>query len=160
MRSRVARLAVLALAGPAVAAACTSTASAPVEAPAASTVTTAASAPPTSSAEAATPTLAATVTTANTPGAVAFFQAQEAPCRQHAAATGNPPVEPDRFSGATEVRDLGNGAYLIRDGQGTELRVEPGKGVVLPPSGRATDSMPPPYGFGCSEKVFVGAADA
>lgn len=131
-----------------------------MEPPAAATVTTAASAPATAVPAGATPTLAATVTAANAPGAVAFFQAQQAACTQHAAATGNPAVEPDRFSGATQVSDLGNGAYLVRDGRGTELRVEPGKGVVLPSSGSATDVMPPPYGFGCPETVFVGAADA
>jgi hypothetical protein len=157
MRSRVARLAVLALAGSAVTAACTSTASAPVEAPSASTATTAVSVPVTGTTAPAA--LAATVTPGNAPGAVAFLQAQQAACAQHAAATGNPPVEPDRFSGATEVSDLGNGAYLVRDGRGTELRVEPAKGVVLPPSGNQTDLMPSPYGFGCPETVFVGAAD-
>jgi hypothetical protein len=157
MRSPATWLAVLVLAGSAVA--CTSAASTPVESPAAPTVTTALSAA-TTTPTAAAPALATTATPVNAPGAVAFFQAQEGPCARHAVATGNPSVEPDRFSGATQVSDLGGGAYLVRDGRGTELRVEPGQGVVLPPSGRTTDLMPPPYGFGCPETVFVGAADA
>ncbi len=67
-------------------------------------------------------------------------------------------VEPDRFSGAKVVRDLGNGATQIDDGRGTRLVVVPRRGIVLPASGRTTDVMPPPYEFGCSEKVFVGAS--
>jgi hypothetical protein len=160
MRSRAARLAVLVFTGSALVAACTSTASAPMEPPSAATATTAVSSQAAAVPAAGTPTLAATVTRANAPGAVAFFQAQQGACAQHAVATGNPVVEPDRFSGATQVSNLGNGAYLVRDGRGTELRVEPGKGVVLPPSGNSTDLMPSPYGFGCPETVFVGAADA
>jgi hypothetical protein len=30
---------------------------------------------------------------------------------------------------------------------------------VLPESGRTTDEMPSPYGFACSEQVFVGGSD-
>jgi ABC-type transport system substrate-binding protein len=159
MRSRRARLAVLVLAGSAVAAACTSTPSAPAESPAAPTVTTAGSVPTTTLAQVATPTLASTATSAAVLDAVAFFRAQQAPCAQHAAATGNPVVEQDRFAGATQVRDLGGGSYLVRDGRGTELVVRPTRGVVLPPSGNVADRMPPPYGFGCSEKVFLGGSD-
>jgi hypothetical protein len=90
---------------------------------------------------------------------LAFLRAQQSACAAHAATTGNPVAEPDRFSGATVVRALGDGAYLVRDGRGTELVVDPAKGVVLPPSGRADDLMPAPYGFGCPESVFVGTAD-
>ena len=67
-------------------------------------------------------------------------------------------VEPDRFSGAKVVRELGNGSTLIEDGGGTQLVVVPGRGIVLPPSGRESDVMPMPYEFGCSTKVFVGAS--
>ena len=158
MRSRAARLIVPVLAGSAVMAACTSQGSAPAEAPSASTVTTGASAPATT-AVAATPTLATTPTSTSAPDAVAFFRSLQAGCAQHAATTGNPVVEPDRFAGATQVRDLGSGSYLVRDGRGSELVVQPAKGVVLPASGKAGDQMPAPYGFGCSEKVFVGGSD-
>ena len=67
-------------------------------------------------------------------------------------------VESDRFRGATVVRELGNGATQIRDGRGTRLVVVPRRGIVLPASGRPGDAMPPPYEFGCSEKVFVGGS--
>lgn len=157
MRSRAGQLAVLVLAGSAVAAACTSTPSSPSESPSAATVTTVSA--PAGTAVAATPTLAATVASTGPPGAVAFFQAQEAGCAQHAATTGNPVVEPDRFAGATQVRDLGGGSYLVRDGRGTALVVQPAKRVVLPASGNAGGEMPAPYGFGCSEKVFLGGSD-
>ncbi len=89
---------------------------------------------------------------------LAFFRAQEAPCAQFAQQVGNPVVEPERFSGATVVRDLGRGATQIVDGRGTRLVVVPQRGIVLPESGRTDAVMPPPYEFGCSEKVFVGAA--
>jgi ABC-type transport system substrate-binding protein len=159
MRSRAVRVAVLVVAGSALSAACTSAASSPAQPPAAPTVTTAESAPVTTT-TAATPTLATTAAaTTSASGAVAFFRAQEAGCAQHAAATGNPPVEPARFAGATQVRDLGGGSYLVRDGRGTELVVQPAKGVVLPASGKAADEMPSPYGVGCSEKVFLGSSD-
>ena len=92
------------------------------------------------------------------PDPLAFFRAQEAPCRQFAQQVGNPVVEPDRFSGAKVVRDLGNGATQIVDGRGTRLVLVPKRGIVLPASGRTDDAMPLPYEFGCSEKVFVGAA--
>jgi hypothetical protein len=91
--------------------------------------------------------------------AVAFFRAQESPCREHAEEVGDPPAEPERFAGAKQVSDLGDGAALVEDGRGTRLVVRPAEGVVLPASGRATDPMPPPYGSGCPEDVFAGAAD-
>lgn len=90
---------------------------------------------------------------------VAFFRAQQAVCAHHAAGTGNPTVEPDRFSGASWVRDPGDGAYLVQDGQGTRLVVGRATGIVLPTSGRPGDLMPAPCGFGCPETVFIGAAD-
>lgn len=93
------------------------------------------------------------------PDAVAFFRAQEAGCRTHAEATGNPQVEPDRFAGARRVRDLSGGATLVEDGRGTRLVVEAAKGIVLPASGQSVDLMPAPYGFGCPATIFVGGAD-
>lgn len=132
-------------------------ASPPAEAPAAATATTGAATPVPAVTVDTTPVLATPAVPAVDP--VAFLRSQQAACAAHAATTGNPAVEPDRFSGATVVRGLGDGAYLVRDGRGTELVVEPAKGVVLPPSGRTTDLMPSPYGFGCPETVFVGAAD-
>lgn len=104
------------------------------------------------------PPTTAPETTAPVPDPVAFFRDQEAPCRQFAQQIGNPVVEPDRFSGAKVVRDLGNGATQIVDGRGTRLVVVPKRGIVLPESGRTDSVMPLPYEFGCSEKVFVGAA--
>jgi hypothetical protein len=101
---------------------------------------------------------AAPATPATPPDALAFFRAQGGPCEEHAQQLGNPPVEPDRFSGAKVVRELGNGATLIVDGRGTQLVVVPSRGVVLPPSGRESDVMPMPYEFACTEKVFVGAS--
>lgn len=92
------------------------------------------------------------------PDPLAFFRAQEEPCRQHAAQLGIAAVEDARFRDATVVRELGDGATEIADGRGTHLVVVPGKGIVLPASGRPTDVMPPPYGFTCTETVFVGAA--
>jgi hypothetical protein len=89
---------------------------------------------------------------------LAFFRAQEETCKQHAAQLGITAVEAERFRDAKVVRDLGDGATEIEDGRGTRLVVVPGRGVVLPASGRPTDVMPPPYGFTCSEEVFVGAA--
>lgn len=90
---------------------------------------------------------------------LAFFRAQEAGCDGFARQVGNSPVEPDRFSGAKVVRALDNGATQIEDGRGMRLVVVPAKGIVLPASGNPKDVMPPPYGFSCSEKVFIGAAD-
>jgi hypothetical protein len=112
---------------------------------------------PGAAAPAATPT-AAPATPATPPDALAFFRAQEGPCKAHAEQVGNPVVEPDRFSGATVVRELGNGATLIEDGGGTQLVVVPRRGIVLPPSGRESDVMPMPYEFSCSTTVFVGAS--
>ncbi len=89
---------------------------------------------------------------------LAFFRAQEESCRQHAAQLGIVAVESERFRGAKVVRDLGDGGTEIEDGRGTRLVVVPARQIVLPASGHPTDVMPPPYGFTCSEKVFVGAA--
>ena len=110
------------------------------------TAGTPAPAPPT-----AAPTTAA-------PDPVAFFRAQEESCKQFATQQGIAPVEDERFRDAKVVRDLGGGTTEIEDGRGTHLVVDPGRGIVLPASGKPTDVMPPPYGFTCSEKVFVGAA--
>ena len=74
---------------------------------------------------------------------LAFFRAQEAPCAQFAQQVGNPVVEPERFSGAKVVRDLGRGATQIVDGRGTRLVVVPQRGIVLPESGRTDEAMPP-----------------
>ena len=104
-----------------------------------------------------TPT-AAPATSPAPPDALAFFRAQEGPCKAYAEQVGNPVVEPDRFSGAKVVRELGNGSTLIEDGRGTRLVVVPGRGIVSPPSGRESDVMPMPYEFGCSTTVFVGAS--
>jgi hypothetical protein len=60
-----------------------------------------------------------------------------------------------RFRDAKVVRDLGDGTTEIEDGRGTHLVVDPRRGIVLPASGKQSDVMPPPYGFTCSEKVFV-----
>ena len=133
------------------------TVSPPNELPAAATVAATVAAASSTTAAAATAPALATPVPAVDP--VAFFRAQQAACARHAASTGNPGVDPGRFADATSVRDLGDGAYLVRDGQGTQLVVEPGKGIVLPQSGRAGDVMPQPYGFGCPETVFVGGAD-
>ena len=124
-------------------------------------------APPTaapSSSAAPTPPTAASPTAVLSPSAtpaqdpLAFFRAQEETCKQHAAQLGITAVDAERFRDAKVVRNLGDGATEIEDGRGTRLVVVPGRGVVLPASGRPTDVMPPPYGFTCSEKVFVGAA--
>lgn len=133
----------------------TTAASAPAAATttAPATVTTSAAAP---SSPATTP--APTTTTAPAPDALAFFRAQEGPCREFARRVGNTAVEPDRFEGATVLRELANGATQIRDGRGTRLVVVPRRGIVLPASGRTDDVMPLPYEFGCSEKIFVGAS--
>lgn len=87
---------------------------------------------------------------------MAFFRSQETACRAHAEKTGNPVVAADRFAGARQVGDLGGGAYLVEDGQGTRLVVKPGDGIVLPESGNPNDEMPSDYSFGCPEDVFVG----
>ena len=100
----------------------------------------------------------ARTTSAAPPDALAFFRAQEGPCKEYAQQVGNPVAEPDRFSGATVVRELGDGATLIEDGRGTQLVVVPRRGIVLPPSGRESDVMPLPYEFSCSTTVFVGAS--
>ena len=96
--------------------------------------------------------------TAAAPDALAFFRAQEGPCRQFAAQQGIAAVDGERFRDATVVRGLGDGTTEIADGQGTHLVVDPGRGIVLPASGKQSDVMPPPYAFTCSEKVFVGAS--
>lgn len=142
-----------------------STGGAPTPAPSISATTAA----PTPTTQPRTPTATAPGTTAPATGApattalpapdpLAFFRAQEAPCKAFAQQVGNPVVEPERFRGATVVRVLGNGATQIDDGRGTRLVVVPRRGIVLPASGRTTDVMPPPYEFGCSEKVFLGAS--
>jgi hypothetical protein len=92
------------------------------------------------------------------PDALAFFRAQEESCKRFAAQQGIDAVEGERFRDAKVVRDLGDGTTEIEDGRGTHLVVDPGRGIVLPASGEQSDVMPPPYGFTCSEKVFVGAS--
>ena len=107
--------------------------------------------PPTAAPSTAVPTTAA-------PDALVFFRAQEESCKQFAAQQGIAAVDGERFRDATVVRGLGDGTTEIADGQGTHLVVDPGRGIVLPASGKQSDVMPPPYGFTCSEKVFVGAS--
>ena len=107
---------------------------------------------------AGTPAPAPAPVTAAAPDPLAFFRAQEESCKQFAAQQGIAPVEDERFRDAKIVRDLGGGTTEIEDGRGTHLVVDPGRGIVLPASGKQSDVMPPPYGFTCSEKVFVGAA--
>ena len=92
------------------------------------------------------------------PDALAFFRAQEESCKRFAAQQGIDAVEGERFRDAKVVRDTGDGTTEIEDGRGTHLVVAPGRGIVLPASGKQGDVMPPPYGFTCSEKVFVGAS--
>jgi hypothetical protein len=92
------------------------------------------------------------------PDALAFFRAQEESCKRFAAQQGIDAVEGERFREAKVVRDTGDGTTEIEDGRGTHLVVDPGRGIVLPASGKQSDVMPPPYGFTCSEKVFVGAS--
>ena len=92
------------------------------------------------------------------PDPLAFFRAQEETCRQFAAQQGITAVDGERFRDAKVVRDLGDGTTEIADGRGTRLVVDPGRGIVLPASGKPSDVMPPPYAFTCSEKVFVGAS--
>jgi len=92
------------------------------------------------------------------PDALVFFRAQEESCKQFAAQQGIAAVDGERFRDATVVRGLGDGTTEIADGQGTHLVVDPGRGIVLPASGKQSDVMPPPYAFTCSEKVFVGAS--
>src|SRR3954449_8841221 len=106
---------------------------------------------PTTAAPTVAPTSAA-------PDPLAFFRTQEESCKQFATQQGIAPVEDERFRDAKVVRDLGGGTTEIEDGQGPHLVVDPGRGIVLPASGKPTDVMPTPYGFTCSEKVFVGAA--
>jgi hypothetical protein len=107
----------------------------------------------------AVPTTAPTAApTTAAPDPLAFFRAQEESCKQFATQQGIAPVEDERFRDAKVVRDLGGGTTEIEDGRGTHLVVDPGQGIVLPASGKPTDVMPTPYGFTCSEKVFVGAA--
>ena len=106
--------------------------------------------------QAPVPPTAAPTTAA--PDPLAFFHAQEESCKQFATQQGIAPVEDERFRDAKVVRDLGGGTTEIEDGRGTHLAVDPGRGIVLPASGKQSDVMPPPYGFTCSEKVFVGAA--
>ena len=115
------------------------------------TAGTPAPAPPTAAPSTAVPTTAV-------PDALAFFRAQEESCKQFAAQQGIAAVDGERFRDATVVRGLGDGTTEIADGQGTHLVVDPGRGIVLPASGKQSDVMPPPYAFTCSEKVFVGAS--
>ena len=107
---------------------------------------------------AGTPAPAPAPATAAAPDPLAFFRAQEESCKQFAAQQGIAPVEEERFRDAKVVRDLGGGTTEIEDGRGTHLVVDPGRRIVLPASGKQSDVMPPPYGFTCSEKIFVGAA--
>ena len=104
------------------------------------------------------PTPAPPPPTTAAPDPLAFFRAQEESCKQFAAQQGIAAVESERFRDAKVVRDLGDGTTEIEDGRGTHLAVDPARGIVLPASGKQSDVMPPPYGFTCSEKVFVGAA--
>ncbi len=113
---------------------------------------------PSPSAAPAPPTAAPSPSAAPAQDPLAFFRAQEESCRQYANQQGIAAVEPERFRDAKVVRDLGDGATEIEDGHGSRLVVVPARQIVLPASGRPTDVMPPPYGFTCSEKVFVGAA--
>jgi hypothetical protein len=112
--------------------------------------------PPTAAPPTVAPPTAAPTTAA--PDALAFFRAQEESCKQFAAQQGIDAVEGERFRDAKVVRDLSGGTTEIEDGRGTHLVVDPGRGIVLPASGKQSDVMPPPYGFTCSEKVFVGAS--
>jgi hypothetical protein len=111
--------------------------------------------PPTAAPPSAAPTPAPT---AAAPDALAFFRAQEESCKQFAAQQGIEAVPEERFRDAKVVRDIGDGTTEITDGQGTHLVVDPGRGIVLPATGKPSDVMPPPYAFTCSEKVFVGAS--
>ena len=52
-------------------------------------------------------------------------------------------MEGERFRDAKVVRDLGDGTTEIEDGRGTHLVVDPGRGIVLPASGKQCDVMPP-----------------
>ena len=71
-------------------------------------------------------------------------------------------MEDERFRDAKVVRDLGGGTTEIEDGPArTSSSTRPG--IVLPASGKQRRHAPAdmahaPYGFTCSEKVFVGAA--
>lgn len=103
----------------------------------------------------APPTVAPTTAA---PDPLTFFRAQEQSCKQFAEQQGIAAAESERFRDAKVVRDLGDGTTEIEDGRGTHLVVDPARGIVLPASGKQSDVMPPPYGFTCSEKVFVGAA--
>jgi hypothetical protein len=107
--------------------------------------------PPTAAPSTAAPSTAV-------PDALAFFRAQEESCKQFAAQQGIDAVDGQRCRDAKVGRTLGDGTTEIADGQGTRLVVDPGRGIVLPASGKQSDVMPPPYAFTCSEKVFVGAS--
>lgn len=157
---RVLQMLLVVAAAAALATGCGSGPGVPVPAPTAPTVApgTPVQADTLAAGTAATPAKGATPPSSES-DAVAFFRDQEAACRAHADRVGNPVVEPDRFATAMLVRDLGGGAHLVEDGQGTRLVVRPGDGIVLPESGEDTDLMPPPYGFGCPEDVFRGTAD-
>ena len=76
------------------------------------------------------------------PDALAFFRAQEESCKQFAAQQGIDAVEGERFREAKVVRDTGDGTTEIEDGRGTHLVVDPGRGIVLPASGKQSDVMP------------------
>lgn len=92
---------------------------------------------------------------APTTQALVFFLSLEEACAAHAAAIGNPPVEPARFLGASITAMRGDDVFELVDGAGTALLVQPGAGIVTGPDGGG-GVMPRPYAFSCPEDVFIG----
>lgn len=103
-----------------------------------------------------TPTAAPTVPPESPDAALAFFRSTEAMCRSHAQQFGNPEVPAQYFSGASPVEPRGGGRWLIRDGGGTLLVVDPNARVVHPADG-PEGLLRHEYSFGCSEQLYLGS---
>lgn len=87
--------------------------------------------------------------------ALTFFRSTEEACAAHAAQTGNPVVEPERFAGATVDHEVEAGMWRIVDGSGVELTVDLDEQVIYGTDG-PDGLMPNPYSFGCPPELYVG----
>lgn len=90
--------------------------------------------------------------------ALEFFRGTRTACADHTESTGNPVVADEWFDDARVVENLGDGAWLIIDGAGNRLVVEPDEGVVYSEDGRDA-VLPMEYSFGCPETVYLGSLD-
>lgn len=109
-----------------------------------------------------TESTASTVTTTDKgPGsadaALAFFRQTEADCATYAERTSNPVVPSSLFEKAKVIGPSSGPAWLIEDGEGNQLVVNPVARVIHSVDG-PSGVLPQIYSFGCPESVYLGSA--